>query len=68
MGFDYETLDPVEETEFNNRKLMIIGGVEVNQTDYGLQGLQGYDGCLTGGFIFHLCLPNFDSFIQKFLQ
>ncbi|XP_022097030.1 neurexin-1a-like isoform X2 [Acanthaster planci] len=48
IGFDYETLEPIEETEFNDRKLMIIGGVEVNQTDYGLRGLHGYEGCLTG--------------------
>ncbi|XP_038056828.1 neurexin-4-like [Patiria miniata] len=47
-GSDYETLDSAEETEFNDRELMVIGGVELNMTDYGLEGMQGYNGCLTG--------------------
>ena len=48
-------MDPPEEKEFNERNLMVIGGVEMNMTDYGLLGLQGYQGCLTGGWILICC-------------
>ncbi|XP_071807958.1 axotactin-like [Asterias amurensis] len=48
IGYEYETLEPVEETEFNDRHVMVVGGVETNMTSYGLDGLHGYTGCLTG--------------------
>ncbi len=48
IGYEYDTLEPVDETEFNERYLMVVGGVETNMTSYGLDGLHGYTGCLTG--------------------
>ena len=66
IGYEYETLEPVEETEFNDRHVMVVGGVETNMTSYGLDGLHGYTGCLTGTFS-HATRPLFDYLALSFL-